>query len=297
MLKNRREVRTLIVLFATYALWLILLINAASWPSFVIILGLAIVLAQHSSLQHEAIHAHPFNRQWLSDAAVYLPIGVFIPYYRFRDLHIAHHNDAILTDPYDDPETNYLDPAVWSELPRSVQRLYRFNNTLLGRILVGPAIGLAAYYRDDWRLIRRGDKLVARQWGHHFIGLFLLILILAQFDIGTITYLISAYFGLSFLKIRTFTEHQAHIHAAARSVVIEDRGPLALLFLNNCYHAVHHIHPQIPWYDLPAKYRANREHYLRRNEHFVFKNYLEVFKHYFLRRKDDVPHPYFGREK
>ena len=30
---------------------------------------------------------------------------------------------------------------------------------------------------------------------------------------------------------------------AARSVIIEDRGPLALLFLNNNFHAVHHAQP------------------------------------------------------
>ena len=31
--------------------------------------------------------------------------------------HLAHHRDAMLTDPYDDPESNYLDPAVWAGEP------------------------------------------------------------------------------------------------------------------------------------------------------------------------------------
>ncbi len=37
-------------------------------------------------------------------------------------MHMAHHRDAILTDPYDDPESNYLDPAVWARLPRPLRR-------------------------------------------------------------------------------------------------------------------------------------------------------------------------------
>jgi fatty acid desaturase len=50
--------------------------------------------------------------------------------------------------------------------------------------------------------------------------------------------------------------------------------------------------PQVPWYDLPALYRGNRDHYLRRNEAYVYRNYAEIFRRYlFLRAKDPVPHP------
>ena len=65
-------------------------------------------------------------------------------------------------------------------------------------------------------------------------------------------YLLAAYLGWSLLKIRTFLEHRAHEAARARTVIIEDRGPLALLFLNNNFHVVHHMHPGVPWYRLPA---------------------------------------------
>ena len=56
-------------------------------------------------------------------------------------------------------------------------------------------------------------------------------------------YLLAAYLGWSLLKIRTYLEHRAHEAARARTVVIESRGPLALLFLNNNFHVVHHMHP------------------------------------------------------
>jgi fatty acid desaturase len=102
---------------------------------------------------------------------------------------------------------------------------------------------------------------------------------------------LSTYFSLSILKIRTFLEHRAHEKARGRSVVIEDRGPLALIFLNNNYHSVHHSHPRLAWYRLPALYFGNREKYLSRNDRYSFTSYAEVFRKHFWHAKDPVPHP------
>jgi len=104
-------------------------------------------------------------------------------------------------------------------------------------------------------------------------------------------YLLAAYLGLSLLKIRTFLEHRAHEKAAGRSVIIEDRGPLALLFLNNNFHAVHHASPRVAWYRLPELYRARRDEVLRRNRGYVYGSYAEVFARHLLRAKDPVAHP------
>lgn len=112
-------------------------------PLGIVLTTLAIAL--HSSLTHEVLHGHPFRNQRLSDLMVFPAIGLAIPYYRFRDTHLAHHQDSILTDPYDDPESNYLDPAVWKDMPRWLQTLRRFNNTLVGRLLIGPALGQVCF--------------------------------------------------------------------------------------------------------------------------------------------------------
>ena len=77
-------------------------------------------------------------------------------------------------------------------------------------------------------------------------------------------YALAVYVALSILKIRTFLEHRAHADPAARTVIVEDRGPLALLFLNNNLHVVHHAHPGVPWYALPALYRARPDSILSR---------------------------------
>jgi fatty acid desaturase len=108
-------------------------------------------------------------------------------------------------------------------------------------------------------------------------------------------YLLAAYLGLSLLKLRTFLEHQAHARASGRSVIIEDRGPLAFLFLNNNLHVVHHMHPDVPWYTLPAVYRARKDHYLRRNGGYLFRSYGQIFRLYLWRAKDPVPHPLWPR--
>ena len=109
-------------------------------------------------------------------------------------------------------------------------------------------------------------------------------------------YVISAYIGLSILKIRTFLEHRAHEKSRARTVIIEDRGPLALMFLNNNLHVVHHMNPTAPWYKLPALYRVGRARYLASNETYVFRSYAEVFRRYFFVAKDPVPHPLWPSE-
>ena len=106
-------------------------------------------------------------------------------------------------------------------------------------------------------------------------------------------YLVAAYAGNALIRIRTFLEHRAHSVARGRSVIIEDRGPLALLFLNNNLHAVHHMHPSVPWYSLPELYRDKRERFLAANDGYRYASYAEVFRRHFLRAKDPVPHPLY----
>ncbi|WP_372885962.1 fatty acid desaturase [Shimia sp.] len=272
--------------FVVGSLWA----SALFLPLGMVLTTLAIAL--QSSLTHEVLHGHPFRNQRLSDLTVFPAIGLAIPYYRFRDTHLAHHNDVTLTDPYDDPESNYLDPAVWRRLPRWRRALHRANNTLAGRLILGPALGQAGFMAADWRRIRAGDRAVLRGWLWHgpmLVPALWWMLAVAQMPVWA--YLACAYAGLSILKIRTFLEHQAHARARGRTVIIEDRGPLAWLFLFNSLHVVHHMHPKLPWYRLPALYAENRDRYLARNDGYRFRSYGEVFRRYFTRAKDPVPHP------
>jgi fatty acid desaturase len=282
---------TLGLLAACYGLWIIGTTVLAGWSLWAAIPLLALTITLHSSLQHEVLHGHPFASRRLNEALVFLPLGLFFPYGRFRDLHLAHHQDENLTDPYDDPESNFLDPAVWARLSPLRRLLLTANNSLLGRMALGPALTIPAFIANDLRLIRAGDTAVRRDWLLHIAGLVPVILWVVWSGMPLWAYLLAAYLGLSVLKIRTFLEHRAHELARGRTVVVEGRGLLPLLFLNNNLHVVHHCKPKVAWYRLPALYAENPAEWLRRNDGYRYSSYGEVFRRHFLSPKDPVPHP------
>jgi len=258
---------------------------------------LVFALVLHASLTHEVLHGHPFPSRMASEALAIVNPGLFIPYLRFRDTHLAHHQDANLTDPYDDPETNYVDPVLWARMPRWMRNVLAWNNTLAGRMVLGPIVAQVSFMREDWRAIRAGDAQVLRGWLMHLPGLVLVFGIVWASHVPIWAYVAACYAAVSVLKIRTFLEHQAHERARGRTVIVEDRGVLAFLFLNNNFHVVHHMHPRVPWYRLPALYRANRDRYLSCNEGYRFASYRDVFAQYFLRAKDPVPHPLWSSDR
>ncbi len=295
---NRRakfEWITLALILACYAVWGLSVFWLSTMSLWLAIPVAGASIALHSSLTHEAIHGHPFRRAWLNAALMFPALTLCVPYMRFRDSHLAHHTDARLTDPYDDPESNYLDPAVWERLAPPLRWVLAINNTLAGRLLIGPLVGQIAWMIADARAIRAGDRAALSGWLWHLPALALALALVAAAPMPLWAYLVAAYIGLAILKIRTFLEHQAHERARARTVIIEDRGPLAFLFLNNNLHVVHHMHPRVPWYRLPQLYRANPERYLGCNGGYRYRSYGEVFRRYFFQAKDPVAHPLWRR--
>lgn len=254
--------------------------------------GLLVVsLTLYSSFHHEVTHGHPFKVRWANHILVFPALGWMIPFLRFRDTHLAHHHDPSLTDPYDDPETNFIDPVVWRRWHRLRRELYRWNNTLLGRMLVGPAITLTVFYTQDARALLKGDRHITRAYLLHVAGLLpVLAWLIWVGQMPLWIHALSVYLSLSVLKIRTFLEHRAHEKARCRSVIIEDRGPLSFLFLKNNLHAVHHISPDIPWYQLQKHYENRRAAFQARNGGYVYRSYRQIFAQYFLKAKDPVPH-------
>ncbi len=293
MLK-RMEWPTLAILTVTYQIWLFATTYLAEWSVFAAVIISAIAIAQFSSLQHEMLHGHPFRDQRLNAALVFPALTLIVPYLRFRDTHLAHHHDNALTDPFDDPESNYLDGGDWEQFSVIRRGLLTFNNTLAGRLLLGPLIGTFAFIRSDLRNLGQDPKIL-RGWLWHMPAAALVIVWVHFAAMPLWAYAISCYGALSLLRIRTFLEHQAHERARGRTVVIEDRGPLALLFLNNNFHAVHHMHPRVAWYRLPSLYRQNAERYLRQNGGYRYRSYSEIFRRYLLTRKDPVVHPLWRR--
>jgi fatty acid desaturase len=287
---------TVVVLVGCYAAWLLATSFYTQLGGLLAIVILAPLVTLHSSLQHEALHGHPTRSAALNEALVWPPLGLLFPYRRFKALHLRHHNDAALTDPYDDPESFYLAIADWQGLPGWLQRVLDFNNTFFGRFTIGPLVMLVGFVGSELRLIQDGDRKALAAWLHHFAGV-ALVLTWATYVCGIPAwlYLGTAYLGLSILTVRTFAEHQAHEAPGGRTVIVEASPVFGLLFLNNNLHYVHHEHPRVPWYELPALYRSRKAEFLAANGSYSFGGYGEMFRRYLFRRKTPVPHPILRR--
>ncbi len=268
------------------------------WPGHPVIavLVLGVVLAMQSSLMHEASHGHPTRKGWVNELLVGLPIGLVYPFRRFKALHLRHHADERLTDPFDDPESYYK--ALWhhDELPAALQAMLRFNNTMVGRFLIGPLLGTAGFLATEVGLVVSGDKAVRRAWLLHAAGL-AVVLPLVEFAFGIPLWLYilgPVWLGQSLISVRTFAEHQWSERPDGRTIIIE-RSPLALLFLNNNLHLVHHKSPTVAWYRLPELFRERREQWIAMNNGYVFPGYFALFREYAFKAKEPVAHPALRR--
>jgi fatty acid desaturase len=286
---------TLALLGACYAAWAIaaMLYTLAPWLA-VSLLALTIVL--HSSLQHEAIHRHPTSNASWNEALVWLPLGLLVPYRRFREQHLLHHVDNRLTDPYDDPESYYLSRSDWQSLPRPLRKVLQLNNVLAVRMLFGPAIAAATFLWAEAKALMRpadgeGRRKVRLAWAHHVLGLVALAAIVHFFFAMPFgAYALAAYLARSLLAVRSYCEHQWAERVEARTVIVES-PLLGFLFLNNNLHVVHHAHPRLPWHALPAAYRARHDEWQAINGGYVFGSYGAVLRNFAFRAKERVPHP------
>jgi fatty acid desaturase len=287
---------TLGLLVGCYTVWLLATVFYQEIGALLLILIVAPLVTLHSSLQHEALHGHPTRTAALNEALVFLPLGLLFPYRRFKMLHLRHHNDAQLTDPYDDPESFYFALADWHRLPAWLQTILDLNNTLLGRMLIGPLVMFAGFLARDLQLIAAGDREILRAWLYHVAGIAVVLVWVTAFcGVPVWLYALGAYLGLSILNVRTFAEHQAHELPGGRTVIVEASPVLGLLFLNNNLHYVHHENPRVPWYKLPMLYRSNRAAFLAANESYSFRGYGEMIRLYLLHPKSPVPHPFLRR--
>ena len=293
-LRNNAEWRTLALVLICYTLIGLLLVNPFGLPLLVQIVFLIPLMTLHSSLQHECIHGHPFTSEKLNDALVFLPVGILVPYFRFKASHIKHHLNASISDPYEDPESNYQDMKVWQNRPRWVQKIFEFNNTLAGRMLIGPTLSIVGFSIAE---IGSGRPRVIFTWVAHILISGLILLAVSRLaDIPVWAYLVCCYFAYSLLMVRTFLEHQADESMRARTVIVEDKGFFSFLFLNNNLHVIHHAYPTVAWYKLPSIYSKNRDRFLKMNKGYRFDNYYEIFKRFAFKRKEPVAYPFIPKK-
>ncbi|WP_234900479.1 fatty acid desaturase [Rhizobium skierniewicense] len=295
---TRIEWPTIGLLIACYGLW-----SAAGYGLYsvypitaLVLMGVAVAL--HSSLQHEVLHGHPTSNRNVNEALVFAPLGVFYPYRSYKRTHLQHHADERLTDPFDDPESYYRALSNWETMPALLKRLLSWNNTLVGRMLIGPTLMVVGFTASEWQKIIQGDRKVIIAWILHLAGLVPTLLVVSHlFGIPVWLYVgVSAYLGVSIIAIRSYCEHQWAEQPDGRTIIIEN-SLLAPLFLNNNLHFVHHKMPTVAWYRLPSLYRDRQAEWQRMNEGYVFANYFEVFRAFAFKAKEPVVHPVLRRDE
>ncbi|WP_125933339.1 fatty acid desaturase [Kiloniella majae] len=289
-LRDSAEWRTVLLIVICYFFLGLMILNPFGIPLIMQILIIIPLITLHSSLQHECIHGHPFVSEKLNDAIAIIPVGLLVPYLRFKETHIKHHQNASISDPYEDPESGYQDLEIWKTRPEWIRTIFDFNNTLFGRMLIGPTLSVVGF---SFYELKNGDQKAIFIWLTHFVMSALVVtFIYVVSDMPVWAYLVCSYFAYSLLMVRTFLEHQAHESMRARTVIVEDKGFFSLLFLNNNLHVVHHAYPTVAWYKLPGIFQKNRQRFLEMNRGYSFKNYAEIFKRFTFSQKEPVPYPF-----
>lgn len=273
---------TWLVALVLYSSWAALIWFSAALPWWFILPVGGYLVAWQLSLQHEAIHAFRGVPSWLRFAVVYPPLGLWFPYPLYRESHTTHHRDINLTVPGVDTESYYVRRADWERMSRFKRALLTINQTVAGRLTIGPLIRLWNLVIRETRRVREGDLSHLPQWAVHAVAVALLF----WFISGVCGFawwqycLLVAYPGLSLTLLRTFTEHRAAEDSQQRTASVESNVIFGLLYLYNNIHVVHHLRPTMPWYDIPRFYRAHREELLKMNGNFVYSGYGELARRF-----------------
>jgi fatty acid desaturase len=293
LLKRGVEWPTVGLAFAIYGLWLMATFFHRDLPWWSLTALGAWIVAWQLNLQHETIHGHPTRNRRVNEMIGCWPLSLWLPYSIYRSTHLAHHRDANLTDPFDDPESYYWTEAGWGGLGPVWRAVAQAQTTLLGRVTLGPAFLIGRFVRDlardAWRNERGARRVLAR---HLLLSAPVLIWVIAICRLPLWIYVACfVYPGASLAMVRSFAEHRAMPEAERRTAIVENAFILGPLFLFNNLHAAHHLRHRLPWYQIPKFYRLNRVALIERNGGLVYHGYFEVARRYPLRPHDSPIHP------
>lgn len=291
--RPRLEWPTLALALIIYAGWGLLTFFHDRLPVLLLIPCASWIMAWHMSLQHEAIHDHPTPWRRVNDLLVVWPLSLWLPFAVYRHSHRQHHRNEFLTDPVDDPESYYLTDAQALALRRRFPFFYRVTDTLLGRVLLGPARFITVFLYGQGRRLLAGNRDLWRVWAWHLLAMVPVLTWLVLVCRMPLWFYVLAfvYPGFALGLVRSFAEHRAAGEVMHRTAIVENAPLMGLLFLYNNLHAVHHDRPGLPWYEIPSFYRRHRTEIVRANGGLVYDGYLDVARRFLLRPHDELVHP------
>jgi fatty acid desaturase len=254
-------------------------------------------IAWQMNLQHEVIHSHPTPYRRLNEAIGIWPLSLWLPFSLYRSTHIRHHQDANLTDPFEDPESYYWTSVGFRDLGPMSRVLVTAQSTLLGRFVLGPAWMIRRFLTDLARDVWLGKPGVRQiVFWHCLQCLPVLAWVLGVCGMPLWVYVAAfVYPGMSLAMVRSFAEHRADADANRRTAIVENARILGVLFLNNNLHVAHHMRGGLPWYQIPKFYRLNRAALIERNGGLVYNSYIDVVRRYLITPHDRQIHPDWTR--
>jgi fatty acid desaturase len=287
------EAPTLVLLALTYGGWLATTAAYARVSLWIIAPVVTPLLTLHSSLQHEIIHGHPTRWASVNRLLGMLQLSLWLPFERYRQNHLAHHNDERLTDPIDDSESYYWTCEDWAGLTPFARRLVQIQQTLAGRIIIGSFWRIVVFLRIELAALIRNEPRMRAIWVEHLLWCVPVIawLVLVCHMPLWVYFVAMIIPSNGILLIRSFAEHRARAETRQRTAIVERAWLLGPLFLFNNLHALHHEEPSIPWYQYNTHYRVNRERLIAENGGLVYATYFDVARRYLFRAHDVLPHP------
>lgn len=288
----RSELPTWLLMLTIYSGWFATLAYNKTLGLLASTALLILFTTWYMSLQHELIHGHPTRKPRLNQLFGLLPLAVWYPYGLYRDSHLAHHRNQLLTVPGEDPETYYFSAERWQHFREWQRNVIRWRNTFVGRLLLAPLLDIFGVLAGMLASFRQGQRPAIAMWLVHFTLLAGVFYWLQHNGFPILWYLVAvSYPALAVTKVRSFLEHRAAEDPLARSAITETSLPWRLLFLNLNYHSVHHDLPGVPWYGLRKVWLRDKERYQQRNQGFVVKGYREWWRNYRFRPVDVTVHP------
>ena len=290
---ERYELPSVALGLLLYACWLALTWYHASVPGWLLFLAGGYVTQWHFSLQHESIHGMRNWPAWLRTAFVWPPLGLWMPYPIYNRSHSTHHVNFNLTHPQRDTESNYQLQDAWPRFNAMHRAMLRLNQTLLVRLLLGPFLRLYKLGKREIGRLRAGDTANVRHWLMHVVSVAVVLYwVVGVADMPLWKYLLCfAYPGMSLGMLRTFIEHRYGTLPMERVAIVQSNTLMGVLFLYNNIHLVHHQSPTLPWYRIPARFRAGRDQLLATNGNFYFRGYVEIARRFLFKPVFDPVHP------
>jgi fatty acid desaturase len=255
----RTDLWPALYLAATLACITGLLALAVSLPHPVVLVGVFVLigaLQQHLSIiHHEAVHYLLFRSRRLNDAvgsAVAFTIGFSMGY---RTHHLTHHRRVGHDD---DPDLDAY--AAYPTTPA------KFVGDLFVHL---SGFGAVSQFRQQIQRVGEAAKTGEATGPGQFVGIVATqLLLLGLFSAAGHPLL---YFGLWVLPLVTVAKTLTHFRGVCEHTVALRQdgrptryrtiecGPIERFFfapMNFNFHAEHHFYPAIPYYNLPAAFRA-----------------------------------------